>query len=520
VAEWIGLETSSSNTGKMAAALDEPSPEEPGEPLPVVEGRSNRGGWIGVGFAALLAIGSSWWWLPKADHPGGRKETPKAAPAAEVKPPASAPALTATLWLTRSPAEHAAFLREVAAQPPERQVARVVAKLKELNPGYDGGETHTIEKGSVTGLALPFSPNAGAPIIDLSPVSALRQLNYFHCSSDKLTDLSPLQGLPLDRLVTQFAPIEDLSPLRGLPLTWLTIGWGAVTNLAPIQGMKIVTLAICGPVSDLSPLRGLPLATINLTRTKVTDLSPLAGLKLKNVSIFESPGITSLEPLLGTPIEELQCEFVPERDAAVLRCFKTLKNINNLPAAEFWRKANAGYDNLFNGRTLDGWRLRDPDPLRRSWRAQNGTLANSVSDPNRATDLASEAWFKDFTFHCEYLLSRGGNSGVLLRGCYEIQLLDDANKPPGVESSGAVYKLIAPVQVASRRVSEWQQLEARIKGDRVTVFLNGVKVIDGAPLGRPPSAEFAGNPSDAGPIILQGSLSTVSFRNLQIEALK
>ncbi len=321
-------------------------------------------------------------------------------------------------------------------------------------------------------------------------------------------------------LNTEFAPIEDLSPLRGLPLVWLHIGWGAVTNLAPLQGMKLESLTFCGPVSDLSPVRGMPLANLNLVRTKVTDLSPLAGMKLKSFAISETAGITSLAPLLGTPIEGLQCDFEPERDAAVLRCIKTLKTINNLPAAEFWKKMEAGYDSLFNGKDLTGWKFRDNDPQKRSWKAQNGLLVNSFSDATRATDLVSEELFKNFTFHCEYLISKGGNSGVFLRGGYEIQLLDDANTPPGEQSSGAIYKLIAPSQVASGRARDWQQLEATIKADRVTVFLNGVKVIDNALLGKPYEKDFAGNPLDAGPIILQGSLGGVSFRDLQIEPLK
>jgi len=56
--------------------------------------------------------------------------------------------------LESHPALDDAFIKEVAALPAEQQVARVVARLKELNPGYDGQEEHKIENGKVTELSF------------------------------------------------------------------------------------------------------------------------------------------------------------------------------------------------------------------------------------------------------------------------------------------------------------------------------------------------------------------------------
>ncbi|MCX6910579.1 MAG: SUMF1/EgtB/PvdO family nonheme iron enzyme [Verrucomicrobia bacterium] len=194
------------------------------------------------------------------------------------------------------------FLKEVAGLPADQQLARVMAKLKELNPQFDSREQHKIEGGQVTELS--FSTVA---VKDISPLRALRSLK-------KLTLLPWVAGgaRPLGAL-------SDLSPLQGLPLTFLACGNTQVSDLAPLKNMPLTILSVDGTqAANLSPLEGMPLTILWCDKAKVTDLSPLARV----------PG----------PLKELRCDFVPERDAAVLRGIKTLEKINNMPAATFWMR--------------------------------------------------------------------------------------------------------------------------------------------------------------------------------------
>jgi hypothetical protein len=54
--------------------------------------------------------------------------------------------------------------------------------------------------------------------------------------------------------------------------------------------------------------------------------------------------VTDLSPLRGMPLQEISCNFKPERDAVILRSIKTLEKINDKPAAEFWKVVDASKD--------------------------------------------------------------------------------------------------------------------------------------------------------------------------------
>jgi len=75
--------------------------------------------------------------------------------------------------------------------------------------------------------------------------------------------------------------------------------------------------------------------------TAVSDLSPLKGMPLTRL-VCDWIRVRDFSVLKETPIGELKCDFVPQRDAEILRSIKTLKKTNHLPAAEFWRRLDAG----------------------------------------------------------------------------------------------------------------------------------------------------------------------------------
>jgi Leucine-rich repeat (LRR) protein len=277
------------------------------------------------------------------------------------------------------PSVEDAWFKQVAALPAEKQVEAVAAKLKELNPGFDGKVTPTLEFGVVTGLDFVVDN-----VTDISPVRALNELRELRCAGSgwrtgRLADLSPLKGMKLTTLVCEGKPVSDLSPLKGMPLTSLDcrgtkvsdlsplVGvplnfldfYGApVSDLWPLKGIKLTGLNCgCSPVSDLSPLRGMPLSGLFFDETNVSDLSPLKDMKLTVLDCYDtkvsdlSPlkgmpltilacnvtKVFDLSPLKGMPLKDLNCDFVPKRDADILRSIKTLEKINDKPAAEFWK---------------------------------------------------------------------------------------------------------------------------------------------------------------------------------------
>jgi uncharacterized protein len=177
-----------------------------------------------------------------------------------------------------------------------------------------------------------------------------------------------------------------------------------------------------------------------------------------------------------------------------------------------------GFRPLFNGVDLTGWRLRNPDG-RQSWSAQNQMLVNTVVQ-GAGSDLVSEDTFQDFIIRYEYMIPRGSNSGLYLRGRYEVQILDDylsGRMNPG--SNGSIYSIRPPSQFVSRMPGEWQEVEATIRGNRITVVLNGVKVHDNVEVTRPTGGELDRNVGAPGPIMLQGDHGGVAFRNMRIRPL-
>jgi hypothetical protein len=166
---------------------------------------------------------------------------------------------------------------------------------------------------------------------------------------------------------------------------------------------------------------------------------------------------------------------------------------------------------LFDGRTMDAFGVQYADrPL--NWTVTDGLMVNTPPSNN----LVSKQKFGDFKVEMEYQLQKDSNSGLYLRGRYELQLLDDFGKPTNINGHASVYGRVAPLVNASKPVGEWQQLTATIVGNRVTVTLNGQKlhdnvVIDGITGGALDNAELT-----PGPIMIQGDHSLVAIRRLVI----
>ena len=169
---------------------------------------------------------------------------------------------------------------------------------------------------------------------------------------------------------------------------------------------------------------------------------------------------------------------------------------------------------LFDGKTLGGWKLRDPKK-KNGWAVVNGELA--VIEPKDNADFVSEQAFQDIKLHIEFNVEPKSNSGVYLRRRYEIQILDNPDQKMALDTHGcgAVYSRIAPAVDATKPAGEWQAFDIEIVGRQVSVTLNGKKIVQGVVDGITGGAlsPFEGEP---GPLMLQGDHGKVRFRNIVV----
>jgi hypothetical protein len=170
---------------------------------------------------------------------------------------------------------------------------------------------------------------------------------------------------------------------------------------------------------------------------------------------------------------------------------------------------------LFDGKGTTGWRAQFADkPL--GFTVIDGVLTNEATGNN----LVSDRQFRDFSLVMEYKLDKDSNSGLYLRGRYELQVLDDAGKPPNKTSHMSVYGRVAPAVNASKPAGEWQTTEVTLVGNRVTVVLNGQKVHDNVAIEGITGGALDSNEGNAGPIMIQGDHSKVWIRKLVVTPIR
>jgi hypothetical protein len=179
-----------------------------------------------------------------------------------------------------------------------------------------------------------------------------------------------------------------------------------------------------------------------------------------------------------------------------------------------------GFRPIFDGVDLSGWHLRHADG-NPSWSAQNGMLVNEISKEKHGSDLVSDAKFKDFTIRYQFMVPKGSNSGLYLRGRHEIQIFDDFGaEKPEMHGNGAIYSVKPASKVVSRKPGQWQEAEVTIRGNRVTVILNGTKIQDNVEVNKATGGELDRDLDQPGPIMLQGDHGAIAFRNVRIMELK
>jgi hypothetical protein len=167
---------------------------------------------------------------------------------------------------------------------------------------------------------------------------------------------------------------------------------------------------------------------------------------------------------------------------------------------------------LFNGKDLTGWTPSDPNATA-AWKVESGTLVT----PGRGAELITNAKFNDFKLHIEFNCAKGSNSGVYLRGRYELQIEDDPEPEGPTMRTGGVYGYLAASPEQPRKPGEWQSYDITLVGRVVTVLQNGQTIIDKQEIPGITGGALDSNEGLPGPIYLQGSeAGHVAYRNITI----
>jgi hypothetical protein len=166
---------------------------------------------------------------------------------------------------------------------------------------------------------------------------------------------------------------------------------------------------------------------------------------------------------------------------------------------------------LFNGKYLTGWKMKGESTTK--WTVENGNLIS----PGNGPELINDSKFQDFTLHVEFNCGPTSNSGVYLRGRYEVQIETDSADEPPSHHTGGVYGFLAPSPELPRKPGEWQTFDITLVGRWITVVQNGQTIINNREIPGITGGALDSHEELPGPVYLQGSeKGHVLFRSIVI----
>lgn len=203
-----------------------------------------------------------------------------------------------------------------------------------------------------------------------------------------------------------------------------------------------------------------------------------------------------------------------------------------------------GYVSIFNGKDLTGWKGLVENPIvrakmkpaqlakaqekadenmRRDWKVENGLL---VFDGTGYDNLCTEKQYGDFEMYVDWMLDPKGpeaDAGIYLRGTPQVQIWDTSRVNVGAQvGSGGLYNNQVneskPSKVADNKLGEWNTFHIKMVGDRVTVILNGEKVVDNVILENFWDRKLPIFPVEQ--IEMQAHGSKVYYRNIYVKELE
>jgi Domain of Unknown Function (DUF1080) len=240
-----------------------------------------------------------------------------------------------------------------------------------------------------------------------------------------------------------------------------------------------------------------PLPKVELSNGRLTFVSPKEEEERKDDMVFEGKLVG--KTLVGTTTgpDGTPWSWTGQRAPSLKRS-----------SAPKWGKPVQ----LFNGKDLTGWRPDKPNPAA-AWKVEDGTLVS----PGHGPELINDSKFEDFKLHIEFNCAPNSNSGVYLRGRYEVQVEDNSIQEPPSHHTGGVYGFLAPTPEMPRKPGQWQSFDITLVGRTITVVQNDQIIIDHQEVPGITGGALDSHEELPGPIYLQGSEDGhVAYRNIVI----
>jgi len=162
--------------------------------------------------------------------------------------------------------------------------------------------------------------------------------------------------------------------------------------------------------------------------------------------------------------------------------------------------SGTGFVPLFNGKDLTGWKglvenpivrskmkpeelakaqVKADEVMRNGWKIENGILVFTGNGEN----LCTTSTYGDFEMIVDWKITEKGDAGIYLRGSPQVQIWDTSRRDAGAQvGSGGLYNNQVyernPLHVADNPIGEWNTFRIIMLGERVTVYLNGILVVD------------------------------------------
>lgn len=216
--------------------------------------------------------------------------------------------------------------------------------------------------------------------------------------------------------------------------------------------------------------------------------------------------------------EIVACDAKTGAQKGEWRKFEGWRNEAIEPANTSDAKFGLPIDLLADG--LDGW-MAMSDKGTFGWNYKDGVLSNAIGlkpdgkwKGGGVNLMTKRADFMDFNLEYDVRIPKGSNSGVYLRGRYEIQVFDSFGMGTDRHNMAAYYGRVAPSVAAEKKPGEWQHVSVTLYKRHLTVILNGIKIIDNAPVTGVTGGAMDANETIPGPIYLQGDHSDADFRNM------
>ncbi|TKD66073.1 DUF1080 domain-containing protein [Flavobacterium sp. ASW18X] len=167
---------------------------------------------------------------------------------------------------------------------------------------------------------------------------------------------------------------------------------------------------------------------------------------------------------------------------------------------------------LLNGKNLEGWHA---DREENQWQVNDGILVN----PKSGANLISDQKFRDFKAEIEFKYPKGSNSGIYLRGRYEVQIEDNYGYTPMDIYFGGIYGFLEPNENAALPAGEWQKYEITLIGNRVTIVANGKRIITDQTIPGITGGALDSKEGEPGAFMIQGDHGPVEFRKFLVTPL-